>query len=106
MAHLALAAVAVAALVMLATAPSLAPADLRVLCVPLAVATSHAALAYAAGRLAPAVLTIPLAALGSWFLIAYSIAIEPLWVQRLGGNSSTAATWPASRPARPCWHPR
>jgi hypothetical protein len=93
------AAIAVATLVMLASGPRVTPGDFRVLLVPVAVLLGHAAIAYAAGRSLRAVFAVPGAIVASWFVIAYSIAIEPLWVRHLTGtliDCCDVATVPAT----------
>jgi hypothetical protein len=79
-------AIAGATLLLLAHGPRLVLSDFRVLTVPLAVVGGHSALAYAAGRRLPAVFVVPGALVLSWFVVAYSIAIEPLWVRHLTGT--------------------
>lgn len=79
----------VATALMLASGPTIRLADFSVLLVPAAVVTGHCALAYAAGRLMPAVFAVPLAVLCSWLWIVYPISIEPVWVRHLTGYLNT-----------------
>jgi len=86
---LALLGIAASAAAMLSTGPSLALGDLRILIVPLAAVAGYSALAYAAGRYLPGAFAIPGAVVGSWLLIVYPVAVEPLWIRHLTGYLSS-----------------